>query len=470
MYDYDRQTDEEVSFAEDDELEVYDTSDEDWTLVGHKGEFGFAPANYIEIQEVAPPTPRRPVSQQVQDHTLYEDEQSAEPAPVRRAPSDSSEDDAVRTPAAALAGILAQKTGGGGGASIPSTRRVQFTPEESEEEEPAPSLPRRSTLEASPPPARIPAQPVPRSPEPPAVITSPPNLRIQNTRSADDAPLQSPRGFHIYNIYEMVEAMGRSKKMPVTLGINVAKGVIMISPEQSKDSTEWTADKMKHYAVEGKHVFMELVRPSKSIDFHAGQKDTAQEIISHLGELAGAARGGGINEVIAAASGADQKIGKMLYDFMAAGDDEVSCAIEDEVLILDDSNDEWWLVKRLKNGKSGVVPSNYVEIIRSATGSKSSSGVPPSRAYIEDNRREEERLAKEAARSKSREAEVGPGLRLPERNSSLFQGDNTRQSSSSRDKKREISNGKPEAKKACKYHLSQSKGCQRLPGDQYPTN
>ncbi|KAK3072789.1 cytoskeletal protein binding protein, partial [Teratosphaeriaceae sp. CCFEE 6253] len=48
LYDYSRQTDEELSFREEAPLEVYDDTDPDWTLVGAAGEYGFAPANYIE--------------------------------------------------------------------------------------------------------------------------------------------------------------------------------------------------------------------------------------------------------------------------------------------------------------------------------------------------------------------------------------------------------------------------------------
>ncbi|CAI4213668.1 unnamed protein product [Parascedosporium putredinis] len=49
MYEYTRQTDEELSFPEDTLLAVFDTSDPDWILVGLEDDFGFAPANYIEL-------------------------------------------------------------------------------------------------------------------------------------------------------------------------------------------------------------------------------------------------------------------------------------------------------------------------------------------------------------------------------------------------------------------------------------
>ena len=172
----------------------------------------------------------------------------------------------------------------------------------------------------------------------------------------------------MYNIHEYISHMGKNKKLPMTLGINIAKGLIMISPEKSRDgpSQEWTAEKLSHYSIEGKHVFIELVRPSKSVDFHAGAKDTAQEIVAQLGELAGASRAEGLREVLAASAGTGaegRKKGKMLYEFMAQGEDEVTVAVDDEVIVLDDTkSEEWWMVKRLKNGKEGVVPSSYVEI------------------------------------------------------------------------------------------------------------
>jgi actin cytoskeleton-regulatory complex protein SLA1 len=250
----------------------------------------------------------------------------------------------------------------------------------------------------------------------------------------------------LYNINEMVSAMGKRKKMPTILGLNMATGTIMVSPEKSRDgpSHEWTAEKMTHYSIEGKHVFLELVRPSKSLDLHAGAKDTAEEIVSALGEIAGAVRGEGIREVIAAASGGTgTKKGHMLYDFMAQGDDEVTVAAGDDVIVLDDTkSEEWWMVRRLKHGSEGVVPSSYVEITGTMSAETASrSGINAGRSTVEQNRSEEERLAKEAARNQSkriseagfhddapyiRGVEVGPGMKLPDRGSSLTSDDATR--------------------------------------------
>jgi hypothetical protein len=424
LYDYTRQTDEELSFTEDAQLEVFDTSDPDWILVGLDGEYGFAPANYIEISEGAPeeaaaPSPEPPAPSLPRRPPRVQEEEPEAP----REPDSPH----AKSPAAAMAGILNQRRAA---AASPETETPpQYTPDESDDEGPA--LPARPSLQISAPERAPERAPEPRSP-PSGVLASPPFNRAASKRGDTDGPVHSQPGYHLYNISEMVSVMGKRKKMPTTLGINSATGIIMIAPEKARDGPEqtWTAEKMTHYSIEGKHVFLELVRPSKSIDFHAGAKDTAYEIVSTLGELAGAVRAEGLREVIQAGSGQSQKTGKMLYDFMAQGDDEVTVAVDDEVILLDDqSSEEWWKVRRIRNGKEGVVPSSYVEITGTIDTSRSMAGINAAKSQVEQNRLEEERLAKEslkAAREEgSRGSEVGPGVRLPERGSSLMAGDSS---------------------------------------------
>lgn len=432
LYDYSRQTEEEVSFSEDAVIHVYDTSDPDWTLVSVDGDYGFAPANYMEItsthspgyvEPASPPLPTRP------SVPISEPEQQPSPpaSPVRD----------PTTPNARLANII----GGIKPASPPATRQVvspplpqrQPTPEASDEELPPPKPQRPQSQVISPPPQ-------------PRTFEDDDNSGIR----ASDGP-RSPGGYHLYNISEMVSAMGKRKKMPITLGLNIATGTIMLSPEKSRDgpTQEWTADRMEHYSIEGKHVFLELNRPSKSLDLHAGAKDTAREIVAGLGEIAGAHRAEGLKEVITAAAGGGQKRGVSLYDFMAQGEDEVTVAEGDEVIVLDDTkSEEWWNVRRIKNGKEGVVPSSYIEI----TGivppeSDSRAGINAGLSTVEQNRLEEERLAKEAARADRarRIAEESRTQRepLPERASSL--GEDERRSSR-KDKKAGKSDGKPRSK------------------------
>ncbi|KAI9746062.1 MAG: cytoskeletal protein binding protein [Claussenomyces sp. TS43310] len=409
LYDYTRQTDEELSFSEDAQLEVFDTSDPDWILVGLDGEYGFAPANYIEVNDDdAPPTPARPSAAQREVSSDIEHQQAAK-SPV------------VQTPEAAIAGII------GGRTSRPiapppalSLPPPQYTPEASdEEEEPTPTLPARPQSQS------VSSHDYP-SPRSPGVVASPPYNRAAFRGRNDDTANRAPGGYHLYNINEMVSVMGKRKKMPTTLGINLATGTIMIAPEKERDgpTQEWTAEKMTHYSIEGKHVFLELIRPSKSADFHAGAKDTAMEIDAALRDLAGAIKAEGLREVMMAATGHSQKTGQVLYDFVAQGDDEVSVAVDDEVVILDDTkSEEWWQVRRVKNGKEGVVPSSYIEITGVISAGPATSGLNAAKSTVERNRQEEQRLAMESARSHREEdlraSEVGPGMRLPQRGSSL---------------------------------------------------
>lgn len=386
-------------------------------MVGLDGEYGFAPANYIEVGEetageAAPPNlPRRPPQ-----------EESSPASPTS----------STQSPAAALAGIIGGARRGGIPAARAAPPQAQFTPEASDEEEPpTPTLPTRPQSQSRAPERGPVSFSSPRdeltSPtSPQGVAASFPHNRasVSNGSRGEQEGNYAPGGFHMYTINEMVSVMGKRKKMPTTLGINTATGVILIAPEKERDGPErkWTAEKMTHYSIEGKHIFMELVRPAKSIDFHAGAKDTAQEIVAALGELAGAVRAEGLSEILLAGQGGAQKKGQLLYDFMAQGDDEVTVAVGDEVIVLDDTkSDEWWQVRRIKNGKEGVVPSSYVEITGTVPTTVSTAGINAGRSTVDQNRMEEERLAKKSIRAAKdgSSGEVGPGMRLPERGSSL---------------------------------------------------
>lgn len=419
--------------------------------MGHDGDYGFVPANYIELGDggdkeeeddeaaaapAPPPLPARTPSSDVQSPPL--------PARNQAPPSEPSTPvtPSAPNPATMIAGMMAARAGSSQHqppAPLDLPPRNRYADDESDTEVKSPPLPARPRGDSQ------------LSAEPPRV-SPPPEQRRRNdydSRSDYDAPPTprtaplTPGDFHMYNINEMVSIMGKKKKMPTTLGINLRTGMILIAPEHAQDgpSLEWTADRMTHYSREGKHVFMELVKPSKSIDFHAGAKDTAEEIVAMLGEMAGAVRAEGLKEVIMASTGKrgiQQKKGVIMYDFMAQGDDEVTVGIGDEVIILDDTkSDEWWMVRRVKNQKEGVVPSSYIEVtgILDTPVQSSTSGLNAGKSTVEQNRLEEARLTKEAMRAgqredqrerarerdrdKGRAQEVGPGLRLPDRSSSL---------------------------------------------------
>lgn len=387
-------------------LKIFDTSDPDWILAGFDGDFGFVPSNYIDMDGHAP--------EGSHDQVDDDDEDGPPPSLPTRPPVPSTEPrdepPAVQTPrvtekasnpaASVLAGVMQGRAAASPSSppAQPTATRPKVKFEDAADE---------SDEESVKSPA-LPSRPRPTQPQ-------------QSSRNSDDygdslmpdpkatQGYRNPGGFHLYNISEMASVMGKRKKMPTTLGINLVTGTILIAPERAQDDPpqEWTAEKMTHYSREGKHVFMELVRPSKSIDFHAGAKDTAEEIVAALGELSGVFRAEGLREVIEAGTKKHIRKGHLIYDFMAQGEDEVTVAAGDEVHILDDSkSDAWWQVRRVKNGKEGVVPSSYVEITGTVTPPSESARVSSVGSTVEQNRKEDIRLTKEAIRASKHEPEV----------------------------------------------------------------
>lgn len=56
---------------------------------------------------------------------------------------------------------------------------------------------------------------------------------------------------------------------------------------------------------------------------------------------------------------------KVLYDIAPAGDNELALNAGDIVVILEKSNPDWWEAEH--DGRTGFVPSTYVEILSSDT-------------------------------------------------------------------------------------------------------
>lgn len=50
-----------------------------------------------------------------------------------------------------------------------------------------------------------------------------------------------------------------------------------------------------------------------------------------------------------------------LYDFLAQGDDELSVAEGDALWVIEQDGDEWWKCRNVSGGE-GVVPASYVEV------------------------------------------------------------------------------------------------------------
>jgi hypothetical protein len=204
------------------------------------------------------------------------------------------------------------------------------------------------------------------------------------------------------------------KKRAATLGLGPNR-IILLPDKSTRPKEEWTIDNLTGYNHEGKHVFLDIKHPNRSLDLHAGSTQTAEEIISTLGELRGLRKASGLDEVLAAAkqganSAKNSDIGTVLYDFVAQGEDEVSVTSGDEVLILDANNEEWWLVRRQVNGAEGVLPSSYVE--RGRKNILPGAGIKESPAIRSDARKSQH------IQSSSKSGDVASSS-VPERRSSL---------------------------------------------------
>jgi len=164
--------------------------------------------------------------------------------------------------------------------------------------------------------------------------------------------------------------------------------------------------------------------------FHTGSSDTAKAIIAKL-ETSKAAAGEALELVEAsrqvqsdgeddyddaptepkavrwadptpapaAATGSAEK-GKVMYDFEAQGDDELTVNENDVITVVDKENDEWWLVRN-SAGQEGVVPAQYIEIGDAA----SSSSAPGGYDSDDERQRQEDEAAAGAAVEAERQRE-----------------------------------------------------------------
>ncbi|KAI5963343.1 SLA1 [Candida pseudojiufengensis] len=354
LYDYDKQTEEELSFKENEIFNIYDLSDPDWILVGNlnQTEFGFIPSNYIQLDENQATSAQQPIQQSQQQ--AIPPKQIPMPlnnfAPPPQHPTRSSEHEIPpETPEKDYPRQLEQQ----------SPLRREYHEEEvgGEEEE-----------EEAPPP--MPSRPS----EPETNVGSSRNYE----READVQPNEDAE--HSYDgeffTWHIDEVDGR-KKRPIK--VSIGQGLVIIKPNtqnpkklrlrsDSKIDNQWRIRDLVSFNNEKKHVFLEFKNPPASLELHTGTKDVAEAIMAILGDLKGAEQAKGLKEVQQASQtstgGANKKIGRLIYDFKAQGDDELNCREGDEVYIVNESRStDWWMVQNVDTGRQGVVPSSYIEVI-----------------------------------------------------------------------------------------------------------
>lgn len=203
--------------------------------------------------------------------------------------------------------------------------------------------------------------------------------------SSSSNPVVSSASRRDVNTWQVQEIDGK-KKLKATLTVFDTGIKFTPSSASSSYSNEWSILDLYYYNSEKKHIFLEFNNPKVSLELHAGSKDMAEEIVSVIGTVAGANKANGLREVITAASSVGHKVGKVLYDFEAQGDDEVSVKEGETIFIINDKeSSEWWMIKTA-SGKQGVIPSTYVEVEQDYNLSKNSSSTKSSKRRSSTNK------------------------------------------------------------------------------------
>lgn len=320
-------------------------NDPDWLLAGDGllQNFGFIPSNYIQLASKnggAPP----PVEK---DH--YISPQAFVPPPVH--PSKKSD------PAPPVVTPLALSV------DYNATSASSAPPEDDSEED-APPMPSR--------PPTTPQRTKSQSSVGSKGYLADDGLSLHDASPASGGTKHGYDG-NFFNWY--IDEIEGHRKRPVVL--SVGQSLIILKPNTesrkrfrtaSAIDNQWRIRDLKSYSTEKKHLFLELRNPLVSLELHAGSKDVADAILSVISEMKGADSGRGLDEV-ARASQADRKPverkrARLLYDFVAQGDDELGGKEGHQVYVVDDTKSEaWWLCEDPKSGKRGVIPSSYIELL-----------------------------------------------------------------------------------------------------------
>ncbi|GMM37261.1 cytoskeletal protein-binding protein [Saccharomycopsis crataegensis] len=425
LYDYTKQTEEELSFHEGDHFHVYDTSDGDWILVSDDAEssFGFVPANYIEVstgENSAPSNANKslPAQPVINTNNAVSQMSSFAPPPARydrqamadklsREASESEEREHAKSRQS-----ISRHSRNSSYGDDDYESAGELPPDK-------PKRPSNANRSSSLHNKRGDRQRVTNDSVP----------RIDDDDDLDRNRDRNQNGNSDIYTWNVAEVEGKKKKK---LTIGIGNGKIYFSPDPSNDDEprSWSADKLISFSSEKKHVFLDFKGPPASIEIHAGSKDKAREILSLLGEVSGAISTAALEEVKAASkpTANGYKTGSVLYDFKAQNKDELNAKDGDLVYIVNDKKSpDWWLVENIDTGKRGVIPSTYVNVggenkrftlgdIGKKTKDSMKSKKTKARELQESRDREHERERERREREKERERREREKEREKERN------------------------------------------------------
>ncbi|KAL6927875.1 hypothetical protein ACO0SA_004498 [Hanseniaspora valbyensis] len=345
LYDYDQlqNEEEELSFKEGDSFDVIDDSDADWLLVkSSTNEFGFIPGNYVEksnkssslvpegstslpISAFAPPPVRADREEIAKQSSATPTSQIdlSQPPPKHKALQDKE---------------LPKE---------PETySNKDYTQSSSKNEQNS-----SNDYDELPPPKP----------------TRPGQSQSTNSNSNSYTSHQT-EDFMSWNVQEIID---RSKKVKgkLTIGNTVISFISENSPNGKPE--EWSIGNLVSYDLEKKHLFLDLVSPSASLELHTGTTSNGREIYDRLSEIKGHYSSKSLDQIKDASTISperkkqlkDKRMANVLIDFIAESSDELTIRTGDKVYVLNDTNSMDWTLVELVDypGKKGVVPSQFIE-------------------------------------------------------------------------------------------------------------
>ncbi|TFK55671.1 hypothetical protein OE88DRAFT_1652089 [Heliocybe sulcata] len=412
-YDYEPQAEDEIEVKEDQLLFLLEKTDDDWWRVKCKsdnpdeeGPTGLVPSAYVEEAEQVGTV-----------KALYDYEPQA-PGELNM-----KEDEVLILFAKEEDWWLVQSKSEGGVGYVPATYVEETTGG-------APSPP------AAPSIANIVVPPSP--PRPASTYVDPADRVAASKASSDDI-----------QTWSVSEVDKKGKKKKGTLG--VGNGAVFFASESDKTPVQkWPTAAISSSKIDkSKHVLIEISDLPTSLHFHAHSKDIAEAIVAKL-ESSKALSAPALSpastpperavtpkvhfaeeapevipprepsfsedgeayeepepepepepevqqveeEPVHGAEGGEGEEATALYDFTADGEDELSVAEGETLVVLEKDGDEWWKCRNAR-GEEGVVPAQYLELQ-----SGGASAAAPAAAEEPDDTADEEAAAAEAERLK----------------------------------------------------------------------
>ncbi|CAG8660532.1 5522_t:CDS:2, partial [Acaulospora morrowiae] len=350
LYDYDAQSDEELTFKENDILYLYEKDDPNWFLVKLNDVFGFVPAGFVE--EFSPDEDEQPSESQPGKQKSFSD-----------AISNASEQNGNYVdPLKVYARKVAHQKSSG-----PFEVKTWSVSEYSSDKK---KKKKKGTLSIG-------------------------GDKIFYASESDKAPVRQ------WNINELSDVKYEKKRITISFsGEKAAK----FDFNTSKGDAEAIHNKIQESLARLELPTVKLDTPSRS-STHQVQGDDVEYEEAYEEAYEEEQEPEVIEDETEEVNEEDlppPKYGIALYDFEAQGDDEITIHEGDKLWVIDDvSSKDWWTIR--KGDEEGAVPSSYIEI-RGDTDSDNAE--EEKRLKLEEQKRikqEEERLKKEEERLRKEE-------------------------------------------------------------------